>query len=286
MHTLAAKDEEIGTNVAATETWDRTPTGAFDKPRSPIYEATPPSKPVRDIDVSDWKDKVTYPRFDDSGRMFDQNNTPFTGGANGWADFLMDGDGEFITGNSYHGILYKLQRSRDGSAAFGIWRVQDGWLGEVNPVCNTYLEESLDPKFPAQLRDRLINRNVDLTKVKFDTESQGKLWKGEAPVLSVERMRTDAESVFKGYGDDFWVDVTKVSRHPDQVDVALSLNPVRGEPGQVTVAVQRVDGLTTVRFTDFEMGPERTRTLAVLHELRETMTPWIAESGAIWHPGA
>ncbi|MFG1796360.1 hypothetical protein [Nocardia sp. NPDC049149] len=217
--------------------------------------------------------------------MFDQHNQPVNFEPGGWGDFLMEGDGEFITGKSWHGILYELQK-RPGSAAFGVWRVQDGWLDRATPLSATFLEQSYDPRFAAQLRYQLSNNGVDLTKVVFDSETQGKLWKGEAPVLSVERMRNDAEPIFKGYGDDFWVDVTNVARRTDQVDVSLSLNPVRGEPGQVTVAVQRVDGLTTVRFTDFDMGPERTRTMAVLHELRETMTPWIAESGAIWHHAA
>ncbi|WP_280454492.1 hypothetical protein [Nocardia brasiliensis] len=236
------------------------------------------------IDLSRWQDKVIHPRFDDSGRMFDHNNEPVNFEPGGWGDFLMDKDGEFTTGKCWHGILYELQEARKpgGSTAFGVWQVKDGWLSRATPLSATFLKQSSDPRFAAQLRYQLSRNGVDLTKVVFDGETQGLMWKGEAPRLTVERMRNEAEQIFKGYGDDFWVSITHVSRGADRVDIGLSLNPVRGESGQVTVCVQRVGELTTVQFVDFDSAVQTTRTSAALGALREKMTAWIAESGASW----
>ncbi len=287
MHTLLGKDKGVESNVGATTKGQSAPNGTFEKPPR-AYEVAQLRSADRvsqsnSTDLSDWRDKVIYPHFDESGRMYDQHNVPVNLEPSGWGDFLMNKNGKLITGKGWHGILYELQEKPElGSSGFGVWHVEDGWLRRVNPVCATFYEQSYDPRFAAQLRYQLAKDGVDLRRVVFDTESQGAIWKGEAAELTVERMRNDAQQVFRGYGDDFWVDVTEVARRADRVDVGLSLNPVRGEPGQVTVSVQRVGELTTVRFMDLDMGAEPARTSTALRALHEKMTPWITESGASW----
>ena len=92
----------------------------------------------------------------------------------------------------------------------------------------------------------------------------------------------DIARLLIGYGVGFSVDLVGMETSGDGIEVTLSLDPVRGKSGRVTVLLKRVDGVATVELRDIDLGAEPDRVADILRELRERLNLWMAESDAVW----
>ncbi|MFC9892438.1 protein phosphatase 2C domain-containing protein [Nocardia sp. NPDC127579] len=198
--------------------------------------------------------------------------------------------GEFRTlGWGGHVDLWEAFPTGGAPASFGMWTIADGRLVSVTVGSGLFASDSFDPKFVAQLRYELLRHGIDPAGVDFaSAEQQGKLWPelGSYPgrlnsVTPQELIENPsiAPQVFTGCGDDFSVLVVPQEQHGDGVSVRLALRPVRGEPGQVTVRLERADGAIVARYTDLDRGPEPVRVDRIRRALHDRLVDWLAPAG-------
>jgi hypothetical protein len=283
-------------------------------PSKPRFETADPGfRP--DLDAG-WRKRVEVivVEINSDGRFIGPDGKPYNTRADGGDVFLMIDTGKFITTransgehphlyNSYLGFEEFGPLRKSVFAAAGYWNITAGRLVLVGAFSGLFLESARKPKHLAQLRYALSER-VDLSEVTFKhvDEIQGRLW-WEA--LDLQAAHSAAEIVpdagfigsrnglqrriselIAGAGDDFWVEVAGM-RVPAEggLQLDVTLHPVRGEPGHVTLAMTPAADTATAVLQGFDPGPEPERTYPILRELHRRLSPWLSQSGFSWAHG-
>ncbi|MEV6139621.1 ATP-binding protein [Nocardia sp. NPDC051990] len=203
-------------------------------------------------------------------------------------DFHVSTDGDHID------LWRSFPSVADAPAAFGTWHVSEGRLVSVVPASGTFFAASSDPKFVAQLRYELTGHGIDLSAVNFRyAESQGTLWpdlgeRSYKPPLATPqdliKLPPMALDLFRGSGDDFWVNVSLHERIENGLSVTLTLNPVRGEPGSATLVFEQVNDTITARYATIDRGIETARIDRILDALHDRLTQWLEPAGVELEP--
>ena len=198
---------------------------------------------------------------------------------------LLDGDGGIRSAparDTAHIDLYQTyDHAGQGPAGFVTGILDEhGHLTGIAFGTDGFRYALSDPRYAAQVRFALSRAGVDLTAIEFYNPYDGELWKQDGSAITTDELIAEggerAATMFAGARDEFWVNVTRVQSRADGVSITLSVNPVRGEPGSVTLDLSRENGVVTARYSDVVLGPDAVRVAAALTELHDTaVAPWL-----------
>ncbi|WP_416382275.1 alpha/beta hydrolase [Nocardia transvalensis] len=254
------------------------------RPSRDTYEIARPHAPGATADPGRTA-RVNRLTVGPDGLFYGPDGRPYSTDILGDSFLLGATPGDIRGGPVLHAEVHATYANpEDGPAACGLWviengRIQSGVLGSQG-----YPDTVTDPRFAAQFRYEMHRLGVDLSGVNFDDGTQGRLWaRDDAPTVTdvIDGVGSgELSRMFRGHGDDFWVSVTDVHEGFSRVTITLSLHPVRGEPGSVTLELVRSGGGIIAQYSNASLGPDAVRVNAALQEFHSRVVqPWLAESG-------
>ncbi|NKY28151.1 amidase family protein [Nocardia gamkensis] len=293
---------------------DHLPTATRAAPSKPRYETAEPGFPPDSDDHWMKPIEVVILDTDENDLFIGPDGEPYNTRARAGDTFLLTDTGKWVTTRTVsgeHPHLYNSYlrtkgddpRGKSVFSGFGYWIIINGRPTLVGPLSGLFLAASRQPKYLAQLWFAL-SQHVDISTIHFKhlTEIQGRLW-WDAPETQGEYSASEIvpgagfigsrnglerriSALIPGAGDDFWVEVAGVHIPANGgLRVDITLNPVRGEPGLVTLEKTAAADTATAWLRNFDPGPEPHRTYPILQALYDKLSPWLAQSHFSWAPG-
>ncbi|MEU4315347.1 Fic family protein [Nocardia sp. NPDC024068] len=271
------------------------PRAATDHPPERDYELARATKP--DV-VAIGSTRVPFQRVTiRDGKVYDADDNLYTSAPDG-DSFLIGADPDDIrTGPASvvtHARLYETyEPGADGVIGWGLWFVVDGVVvpDPAEPDYKLALggypfgDQRYDLRFIVQTLDVMRTRGVDITAADVALgRTQGRLWDPESIKSTIaniiSRVAHDTAVMFNGFGNDYWISVSGTAPGLNSYSITLTVHPVRGHPGQVTVDLRREDGAYTARYSDLQPGRSPHHVLSALDRFHEQLAPWLAENNA------